>query len=257
MSEELLEVLKFYHDSGIDNILDDDITEIPQNTGVQLDNSITLQDDNSITLQENIDWINIANRLAANCKSLDDLKQIVNSFDGCAIKKFATNTVFSDGNPCAKVMLIGEAPGANEDMEGKPFCGVSGKLLDKMLSAINLDREKVYISNTVFWRPPGNRRPSDCEISMCKPFVEKHIALISPKMLILVGSTACYALLDSQNTISKLRTKFHTYTNQFLEHSITTAVIFHPAYLLRQPMQKRLAWEDLQKIRDYLEENSI
>ncbi|KJV69333.1 uracil-DNA glycosylase [Candidatus Neoehrlichia procyonis] len=265
MDEELLEVLEFYHDSGIESILEDDITEdnvtsdlMLQNASVQLTSDLVpqntgIQRNNGTVLQESVDWVSVANKLAMECQNLDELKQAINLFDGCAIKKLATNTVFSDGNPYSKIMLIGEAPGANEDLEGRPFCGASGILLDKMLNSINLNRDKVYISNTVFWRPPGNRRPSDCEINMCKPFVEKHIALVSPKILILVGSTACYALLDDQSTISRLRNKFHVYTNQFLSYPITTAVIFHPAYLLRQPMQKRLAWEDLQRIRDYLE----
>ncbi|MCV3769635.1 MAG: uracil-DNA glycosylase, partial [Wolbachia pipientis] len=140
-------------------------------------------------------------------------------------------------------------------LQGIPFCGASGMLLDKMLSAINLDRTKVYISNVVFWRPPGNRRPTDLELDICKPFVEKHIMLISPQILILVGGIACYSLLDNTKTISTLRGKFHIYTNQYLFRSITTVAIFHPAYLLRQPAQKRLAWEDLKRIREYLDSN--
>lgn len=203
------------------------------------------------------DWIIKARNLASSCNRVDELRNAVMSFEGCEIKKTSTNTVFSDGNPNAKIMLIGEAPGVNEDLQGIPFCGASGMLLDKMLSAINLDRTKVYISNVVFWRPPGNRRPTDLELDICRPFVEKHIMLISPQILILVGGIACYSLLDNTKTISTLRGKFHIYTNQYLFRSITTVAIFHPAYLLRQPAQKRLAWEDLKRIREYLDSNYI
>ncbi|GKS78713.1 hypothetical protein wHma_07200 [Wolbachia pipientis] len=128
----------------------------------------------------------------------NELRSAVESFEGCEIKKTATNTVFSDGNPNAKIMLVGEAPGANEDLQGIPFCGASGMLLDKMLNAINLDRTKVYISNTVFWRPPGNRKPTDLELDMCRPFVEKHVALVSPQILILVGESHVIAFLTAQ-----------------------------------------------------------
>ncbi|UWI82992.1 uracil-DNA glycosylase [Wolbachia endosymbiont of Howardula sp.] len=199
------------------------------------------------------DWIYQARRLANVCNSLDDLKRSISSFEGCHIKTTATNTVFSDGNPHAKIMLIGEAPGINEDIQGIPFCGASGVLLDKMLHAINLDRSQVYISNTIFWRPPGNRKPTNLELDICKPFVEKHIAIVAPNILILVGGIACYNLLNITKTISVLRGRFYQYNNQYLSHAITTSVIFHPAYLLRQPTQKRVTWEDLKKIKEYID----
>ncbi len=257
MRDEDLELLKFYYEVGIDCTLTEGNEE---KKGEKEKNSKAIQ---SPTIQAEVqkkeqqsmfpsDWIIEARKLASKCNSMDELRSAVKSFEGCEIKKTSTNTVFSDGNQSAKIMLVGEAPGANEDLKGIPFCGASGMLLDKMLSAINLDRTKVYISNAVFWRPPGNRKPTDLELDMCRPFVEKHIALISPHILILVGGISCYSLLDNTKTISTLRGRFHTYTNQYLSYSITTAVIFHPAYLLRQPAQKRLAWEDLKKIREYL-----
>ncbi|MBQ4874530.1 MAG: uracil-DNA glycosylase [Rickettsiaceae bacterium H1] len=188
-----------------------------------------------------------------SCKNLTELRRIIESFTGCELKKYAKNTVFSDGNPNAEIMLIGEAPGATEDLQGIPFCGASGKLLDKMLEAINLDRKKAYISNTVFWRPPGNRQPTYHETEICRPFIEKHIALVSPKIIVLVGGTAASTILNSDLGISKLRGKFYEYTNKYLPEPTKATAIFHPAYLLRQPKQKRLAWEDLQLIQKFLE----
>ncbi|MES2215045.1 MAG: uracil-DNA glycosylase [Pseudomonadota bacterium] len=181
------------------------------------------------------------------------LKNKVMSFDLCALKHTATNTVFGDGAIDASIMIIGEAPGATEDAEGIPFCGESGKLLDNMLASIGLSRKtNVYITNTAFWRPPGNRRPSDEEIEQCRPFVEEHIAIIDPKLLILVGSTAVESLLGKHLQISKIRQEHYHYTNKCLTRSITTTALFHPAYLLRQPMQKKTTWYDLLKIKEFL-----
>lgn len=194
-----------------------------------------------------------ARALADACATLAELREAVEKFEGLSIKKTAMRTVFSDGNPQARVMLIGEAPGAQEDQQGIPFCGPSGKLLDKMLAAINLSRETVYISNTVFWRPPGNRQPSPEELATCQPFVQKHIALIGPKLLIACGGVATGALLQKETSISRLRLKLYDYANPYLASPIPAAVTFHPSYLLRSPAQKRLAWQDLLFIRDWLD----
>lgn len=195
-----------------------------------------------------------AARAAADaCTTLAELEAAVRAFDGCAIKKTASKTVFSDGNPNAAVMIIGEAPGAQEDMKGIPFCGPSGHLLDKMLAAIGLDRNSAYIANTVFWRPPGNRQPSIEETSICLPFVEKHIALVNPKILILSGGTATNTLLQKDQSISRLRGKFYDYSNAYLAAPIHTALMYHPSYLLRTPAQKRLAWQDLLMIKGFLD----
>jgi uracil-DNA glycosylase family 4 len=191
-------------------------------------------------------------QLADNVQSLAELEAAVRAFDGCAIKKTASKTVFCDGNPAAKVMIIGEAPGAQEDVQGIPFCGVSGQLLDRMLAAIGLDRSKVYISNTVFWRPPGNRQPSPEETAVCLPFVEKHIALVAPALLILCGGTATTTLLRKDASISRLRGKFYDYTNPYIQTPVPTAVTYHPSYLLRSPGQKRLAWHDLLMMQAFL-----
>jgi DNA polymerase len=199
-----------------------------------------------------------ARTIADDAKSLENLKKEVESFEGIAIKKTATNTVFADGTAGADIMLIGEAPGANEDMEGIPFCGASGKLLDTMLATIGIKRDKnAYISNTLFWRPPGNRRPTPEELDICRPLVEKHIALNDPKLLILVGGTAAESLLQSKTSVSKLRKTPHNYTNPYLNKDIPTIVIFHPSYLLRSPSQKKLLWFDLLHIESFLKEQNI
>ncbi|NBO19007.1 MAG: uracil-DNA glycosylase, partial [Proteobacteria bacterium] len=150
---------------------------------------------------------------------------------------------------------IGEAPGAQEDLQGIPFCGPSGALLDKMLAAIGLDRRSVYISNSVFWRPPGNRQPSAEETMICQPFVEKHIALVKPALLILAGGTATTAVLRKEASISRLRGKLYPYTNPYITEPVQTLVTFHPSYLLRTPGQKRLAWHDLLQAQEFLSKN--
>jgi len=190
-------------------------------------------------------------KMAEDCKSIEQLRDLVVNFKSLSICKTAKNTVFSDGNPNSKIMVIGEAPGANEDEEGIPFCGMSGKLLDKMLETIGLDRQKnFYITNSIFWRPPGNRRPTPEETNICLPLIERHIALFNPKLIILVGSTAALSLLHSIDPISRLRQNFHSYTNKYLKEEVPVAVIFHPSYLLRQPKQKKTTWYDLLNIKE-------
>jgi uracil-DNA glycosylase len=201
----------------------------------------------------NGEWINKAKELADKATTLEELKKAVEGFDGLAIKKTATNTVFGEGNPNSKVMFIGEAPGENEDLEGRPFCGLSGQLLDKMLRFIGLTRaENFYITNTLFWRPPGNRKPTPEELAICKPFVEKHIALINPKVIVLVGSTATTGVLNSKDSISLLRKVMSDYNSPVLNKIIPCFAIYHPSYLLRSPSQKKVAWGDMIKIKKYL-----
>ena len=196
---------------------------------------------------------NQARLLANQARSLDELQQIVNEFKGCLLERTATKTVFAEGAKNADIMLIGEAPGATEDREGRPFCGDSGQLLDKALASINVSREvNAYITNAVFWRPPGNRRPTNEEIDICQPFVEKHIALLKPKMIILVGSTAATALLGKGAKVTELRKKYFNYKNNYLDKAIALTCLFHPAYLLRQPSQKKQVWHDLLAVKDYM-----
>ena len=199
-----------------------------------------------------------AREIADSAKSLKDLKEKVSNFDGLAIKKTATNTVFSDGNEKANIMLIGEAPGANEDEQGIPFCGGSGQLLDKMFAWVGITRkDNLYISNTIFWRPPGNRKPTPEELAICKPLVEKHIALLDPKLLILSGATANFAVLGEKTGITKIHGQFLTYKNDYMKEEIPVMAIFHPSFLLRQPSQKKHFWHDLLKIREYVLKNKI
>ena len=180
-------------------------------------------------------------------ENLQSLKNKINSIKNCELKKSATNLVFSDGNPDAKIMIIGEGPGANEDKEGKPFVGRAGKLLDKMLESIKLNRKNVYISNVVNFRPPMNRKPTDEEIQRYLPFLIKHIELINPKILLLLGSTALNAIIGNEIVISKARGKW---VNKKIGNSHPEVIAsFHPAFLMRQPDQKKHAWEDLKMIR--------
>ena len=180
--------------------------------------------------------------------NLKKLKKSIAEIRNCTLKKNAKNIVFSDGNPKSKIMLIGEAPGANEDEEGLPFVGRAGALLDKMLAAINLDRKKVYISNIINYRPPNNRRPTNEEIKRYLPFITKHIEIINPKILVLLGSTAMNALIGNEIVISKMRGKW--IEKKFGNCKTSVIITFHPAFLMRQPAQKKMAWIDLKMIRD-------
>ncbi len=181
-------------------------------------------------------------------KNLDLLKKSIQNLKNCDLKKNAKNIVFCDGNPKSKIMLVGEAPGANEDEEGLPFVGRAGQLLDKMLSAINLNINKVYISNIINFRPPDNRRPTDDEIKRYLPFISKHIEIIQPKILVLLGSTAMNALIGNEIVISKMRGKW--IEKKFGSFKTSVIITFHPAFLMRQPAQKKMAWIDLKMIRD-------
>ena len=180
--------------------------------------------------------------------NLEKLKKTISNIENCNLKKNAKNIVFSDGNPKSKIMIIGEAPGANEDQEGLPFVGRAGQLLDKMLTAINLNRKNVYISNIINYRPPDNRRPTEEETKRYLPFITKHIEIISPKILVLLGSTAMNALIGNEIVISKMRGKW--IEKKFGNCKTSVIITFHPAFLMRQPAQKKMAWIDLKMIRD-------
>jgi uracil-DNA glycosylase family 4 len=195
-----------------------------------------------------------ARRLAAGAESVLALAALVAEFDGCALKRTATNTVFADGNPTAPVMIIGEAPGADEDRIGRPFVGRAGQLLDLMLEAIGLDRQSVLITNVVYWRPPGNRTPTTAEIASCLPFVLRHIALVRPKLLVLSGGTAAGALLPPGPGITRLRGRWFDLAVPGLDQPVPTLPMFHPSFLLRAPERKREAWRDLLSLRSRLDE---
>ena len=185
---------------------------------------------------------------SAKGKELQELKQLITNIKNCELKKNSTNIVFSDGNPNAKIMIIGEGPGANEDLEGVPFIGKTGELLDKMLSSINLDRDSVYITNVVNYRPEENRSPSGKEITLYLPYLTKHIEIINPKILILLGGTALNAIIGGNQVISDIRGKW---INKKIGKCKTSIIVsFHPAFLMRQPDQKKLSWIDLKLIRE-------
>ena len=188
-------------------------------------------------------------------KKLKALKTEIEEIKNCKLKENASKVVFADGNPNAKIMVIGEGPGANEDKEGLPFVGRAGQLLDKMLNAINLNRNNVYITNVVNYRPPENRKPTDKEIDRYLPYLKKHINIVRPKIILLLGSTAMNAFLGQENVISKIRGKWFEILIDNLK--INFIVSFHPAYLLRQPDQKRFSWIDLKMIRDKIRKINI
>ena len=195
-----------------------------------------------------------ARALAAGCTTIADLEAAIRSFEGCALKRTAKNTVFADGLPSAPVMIVGEAPGADEDRLGKPFVGVSGQLMDRMMEAIGLKRgEGFYITNILFWRPPGNRTPTLAEQAMCLAFTRRHLELVRPKLLVLAGGTAAKAVLDTTEGIMRLRGKWTTVR---LDDGteIPTMPTFHPAYLLRTPASKRQSWLDMLAVDKKLKE---
>lgn len=186
-----------------------------------------------------------ARAMAAEALDLDSLRAAMAAFEGCALKTTATNLVFADGNPKARLMLIGEAPGEDEDRQGLPFVGKSGKLLDQMLACIGLDRTQVYITNILPWRPPGNRKPNPNEIQTCLPFVERHVELVAPEGLMLLGGTSASALLNRTDGIMRLRGRWFEFAPSAAAKPIPVLPTYHPAFLLRQPAMKRDAWRDL------------
>lgn len=206
-----------------------------------------------LTLKSNESALADARHLAAAAKNVGALKQALEEFEGCALKKTALNLVFADGNPEAKVMFIGEGPGAEEDRRGLPFVGVSGQLLDRMLATIGLDRQSAYISNILFWRPPGNRTPTMSEIAVCLPFVERHIELVDPEILVFIGGISAKTLLGRSEGILRLRGNWRHYQHPGMARPVPALSTLHPAYLLRQPAQKRLAWRDLLSLRAVLD----
>ena len=194
-----------------------------------------------------------ARALANAAQTLEELGDALAAFDGCPLKFTATKLVFADGNPEADVMLVGEAPGSDEDRDGRPFVGVSGQLLDRMMAAIGLTRSDFYLANTIYWRPPGNRSPTQTETAACLPFIQRQIELVKPKILVLLGGAAAKTLLNRPEGISRLRTRRHEYETENLGGPIPALATYHPAYLLRQPAQKRESWQDLLTLREMID----
>ena len=192
--------------------------------------------------------------IARDANSIEGLRERLETFEGCALKFTATNTVFADGDPASDVMFIGEAPGVDEDRQGLPFVGASGQLLNRMLSALGRERTSIYISNILFWRPPGNRSPTAAETAACLPFVQRHIELARPKVLVFLGGSSAKTMLDRTEGIMRLRGKWFDYMSEDLGTPIPAMPTFHPAFLLRQSAQKREAWRDFLAIQEKLEE---
>jgi uracil-DNA glycosylase family 4 len=187
-----------------------------------------------------------AREAARTAPTLEALRELLEKFDGCALKSTATRLVFADGNPQARIMFVGEAPGREEDLEGLPFVGRSGKLLDRMIAAIGLDRSKAYIANVIPWRPPGNRTPTPQETQICLPFIKRQIELVNPDVLVTLGNPSTQTLLLAREGIMKTRGKWFDYDTG--TRTIRALATFHPAYLLRSPSYKRMAWQDLRAI---------
>jgi uracil-DNA glycosylase len=196
--------------------------------------------------------IMLAREAARTAPSLEVLRELLEKFDGCALKSTATRLVFADGNPQARIMFVGEAPGREEDIEGLPFVGRSGKLLDRMIAAIGLDRSNAYIANVIPWRPPGNRTPTPQETQICLPFIQRQIELVNPDVLVTLGNPSTQTLLSTREGIMKTRGRWFDYDTG--TRVIRALATFHPAYLLRSPSYKRMAWQDLRAIAKALEQ---
>jgi uracil-DNA glycosylase family 4 len=194
-----------------------------------------------------------ARELAEAARTLVELEAAVRAFDGCALKRTATNTVFADGNPAAPVMIVGEAPGGDEDRIGRPFVGRAGQLLDRMLAAIGIDRTGAYITNVLFWRPPGNRKPTPDEIAACLPFLWRHIALIHPKVVVMAGGTSASTLLGRGEGITRLRGRWFDLPVPGLPAPVPALATYHPSFLLRTPARKGESWTDLLSLKARLE----
>ena len=252
------EILNWYKLAGIDTITaDEPYNALQQDTHSETTNKVTdataLRPATTLLAQENATACINAKEECAKASTLSELKNILDRFEGCSLKFSANSTVFGDGNPNAQVMLIGEAPGADEDRMGKPFVGRSGQLLEKMLASVGLNRKDCYISNILPWRPPGNRTPTDGEIAVCLPFLLRQIELIEPKIIFLLGASAANAVLNNNASISSMRGKL---LELQLENGkkINALASFHPAYLLRSSAQKAKSWSDLLRLKRYLQE---
>jgi uracil-DNA glycosylase family 4 len=258
------ELLAFYRDAGVDMALGDEpINRLADRVGVTRNSPYPAPDrlqrsepplaaeGKTINAPPAPDAAVMAARETAhNAATLDELRAMLDRFDGCALRATATQLVFADGNPNSRIMFVGEAPGRDEDIEGLPFVGRSGKLLDRMLKAIGLDRTSVYIANIVPWRPPGNRTPTPQESQICLPFTLRQIELANPDILVCLGGPAMHALLHVTDGIMRMRGRWMTYDTGTRE--IRALATLHPAYLLRQPLHKRLAWRDFLAIRKAL-----
>lgn len=242
----------FCADTPINVLKSDSHTPKPQNTDVTNKNAVVRPAITALS-QINTEACRNAEELCRKAQTLDDLKAMVENFDGCSLKFSANSTVFGYGNPQAEVLIVGEAPGTDEDRQGEPFVGRSGQLLTKMLQSIGLDRRDCYITNVLPWRPPGNRTPTDEEVVTCLPFLKRQIELVMPKIIFILGRSAANALLDNSDNITSLRGHFIDYKTADGK-IIPTLSSYHPAYLLRTTAQKAKSWSDLLRLKRKLEE---
>ncbi len=264
--------MEWYVEAGVDVLLEDEPIDrflekppVPRKKATQVASSSTAERlaqkaDNSprptATIRPQATMpdgaaVEMAKSIASKATTIEALKQALNEFDGCNLKRTAKSLVFADGNPSAKIMLIGEAPDKDEDIHGIPFAGRAGQLLDKQLAAIGLSRETVYITNVIPWRPPGNRTPTPQETEICRPFIERHIELINPDIILMLGGTSAKTLMKTNNGIMQLRGKWSEIRTENL--TIKALSTLHPTYLLRQPLHKKLVWQDLLKLKQHLE----
>lgn len=261
MTEKLppLETLQWYQAIGIDETIAEEPVnrfEIVTESIIPVSVSTSVEETKPATLfqsapSQQAPMVNVqTDNLASKAQSLDELRQLMLGFDECPLKSTAANMVFGMGNPKADLMIIGEAPGAEEDKQGLPFVGASGKLLDLMLKSIGMNRTDVYISNILPWRPPGNRKPSEAEVALFTPFIRRHIALVNPKILLLLGGSAVSALLQINQGITRSRGKWMSYIDKDL--TIDAFASFHPAFLLRTPAQKKASWRDFLTVKQRL-----
>ncbi|MCB9993318.1 MAG: uracil-DNA glycosylase [Hyphomicrobiaceae bacterium] len=255
MADSPLSVLKWYAASGVDLAVEDapvDRFAASQTPLAAMTAAPSPALPAAVATGAEPETIAEAEALAAGAESLDALKQRFDAFNGCPLKLRATQLVFADGNPEGKVMFIGEAPGADEDIQGKPFVGRAGRLLDRMLAAIGLDRTMVYIANTVPWRPPGNRNPTDQEIAPCLPFLKRQVELAAPRIIVTLGLVATRVVFDDAKlTITRTRGQWRELS--FGNWTGPAMATLHPAFLLRQPLQKREVWKDMLALQDRLE----
>ncbi len=268
-NRQALEILTWYHDAGVDEAVSDYSTDFfaknetsaatakvvkatpPAKPSLGHKPSAPARAPQASSVLEAGETANEARLLAQSAKTLEDLKTALEQFDGCGLKATATNLVFGDGAADARIMFIGEAPGSDEDIQGLPFVGRSGQLLDRMLVAIGLDRQNAYITNVIPWRPPGNRTPTPHETAVCRPFIDRQIELVSPEVIVFLGGVAAKEMLDTATGILRLRGKWTNFKGKDTEYPALPTL--HPAYLLRQPAQKRLVWSDFILIRQFLD----
>ncbi len=268
MAEEYnaTQLLKWYLESGIDEALEEQpidhfisqaAAENKKAESIPIVSADTASNSKiPVELVSRSDTTKSAYSAARGADTLEALREAMSVFEGCPLKQTAKNLVFGDGPASSKFMLIGEAPGAQEDREGRPFVGPAGQLLERMLKAISIERSDVYITNILPWRPPGNRTPTDSEIAACIPFIERQIELVAPEVLILIGGVSAKTLLGTTQGIMRIRGKWLEYKREGGLAAIPTRAILHPAYLLRSPAQKRETWIDLLEIQQRMSEIS-